>query len=154
MHANACRCPIGTRSERGYSRWTGTQGFITLPSGKAAPLYVALYTVISRSGNLIDQRPCQRIEFTDREILWFNWSCRTLIYRWGYMRLTSAKEFAALILKARNAQKMTQPELAAASGTGVRFIVDLEKGKPSCQLEKSLIVARMLGIEIFGEVKE
>lgn len=70
------------------------------------------------------------------------------------MRLTSAKEFAALILKARNAQKMTQPELAAASGTGVRFIVDLEKGKPSCQLEKSLIVARMLGIEIFGEVKE
>lgn len=42
--------------------------------------------------------------------------------------------------------------LAARSGTGERFIVELESGKPSCQLEKALIVARTVGIEI-GDLK-
>lgn len=36
--------------------------------------------------------------------------------------------------------------------TGERFIVELESGKPSCQLEKALIVARTVGIEI-GDLK-
>ncbi len=48
----------------------------------------------------------------------------------------------------RKARGWTQTELAARSGTGERFIVELEAGKPSCQLEKSLIVARTVGIEI------
>jgi DNA-binding XRE family transcriptional regulator len=48
----------------------------------------------------------------------------------------------------RKALGWTQTELAARSGTGERFIVELESGKPSCQLEKSLIVARTVGIDI------
>jgi y4mF family transcriptional regulator len=51
----------------------------------------------------------------------------------------------------RNAQKLTQPELAGASGVGLRFIVDLEKGKPTCQIEKALIVAQMLGIQLIAQ---
>jgi HTH-type transcriptional regulator/antitoxin HipB len=50
--------------------------------------------------------------------------------------------------------ELTQGQLAAACGTGVRLIVDIEHGKPSCQLEKVLLVARMLGIVITAEVKE
>lgn len=42
---------------------------------------------------------------------------------------------------------LTQVDLAAASGVGERFVRELEKGKASCQLEKSLLVARMLGIK-------
>lgn len=34
------------------------------------------------------------------------------------------------------------------SGTGLRFIVDLEKGKPTCQLGKALAVLRTLGIKV------
>jgi hypothetical protein len=34
------------------------------------------------------------------------------------------------------------------SGVGVRFIHDLEAGKPSCQLGKALAVGRVLGISI------
>jgi hypothetical protein len=34
------------------------------------------------------------------------------------------------------------------SGTGLRFIIDLEKGKPTCQLGKVLIVLQTLGIKI------
>ncbi len=43
---------------------------------------------------------------------------------------------------------MTQIELAAASGVGERFIRELENGKPTCQLDKALRIARMLGIRL------
>ena len=61
---------------------------------------------------------------------------------------TNAKDFGKLIRSVRKKAKLTQAQLAAASGTGERFIRELEKGKPSCQLEKALLVARMLGIKI------
>ncbi|HEY9686232.1 MAG TPA: helix-turn-helix domain-containing protein [Coleofasciculaceae cyanobacterium] len=64
------------------------------------------------------------------------------------MGITTAEQFGALIRKTRKAQKVTQKELAAASGTGVRFIRELEKGKASCELGKSLLVASMLGLRL------
>lgn len=64
----------------------------------------------------------------------------------------SAQDFGSAIRNKRKALGWTQTELAARSGTGERFIVELESGKPSCQLEKSLIVARTVGIEI-GDIK-
>ena len=33
-------------------------------------------------------------------------------------------------------------------GTGLRFIVDLEKGKPTCQIGKTIGVLRALGLAI------
>jgi hypothetical protein len=35
-----------------------------------------------------------------------------------------------------------------ASGTGLRLIIDLEKGKPTCQIGKALAVAQALGLKI------
>ena len=43
---------------------------------------------------------------------------------------------------------MNQAELAMVSGTGVRFISDLENGKESCELGKTLMVLKNLGIQI------
>jgi predicted transcriptional regulator len=43
---------------------------------------------------------------------------------------------------------VTQEQLATAAGTGLRFIVDLEKGKPTCQIGKVLTVLQTLGIRI------
>lgn len=60
----------------------------------------------------------------------------------------NAKEFGSLIRKARKQAGLTQAELAAAGGIGERFLRELEKGKPSCQLEKALVVAAMLGIKL------
>ncbi|WP_144578777.1 helix-turn-helix domain-containing protein [Agrobacterium sp. DE0009] len=60
----------------------------------------------------------------------------------------SARDFGAAIREKRKSLGWTQTGLAARSGTGERFIVELESGKPSCQLEKALIVARTVGIEI------
>jgi HTH-type transcriptional regulator/antitoxin HipB len=64
------------------------------------------------------------------------------------MRLASATEFGKLVRHARKKAKLTQADLAAATGVGERFIRELEKGKPSCQLEKALLVMLMLGIKL------
>lgn len=55
---------------------------------------------------------------------------------------------AALGQTALNARKqlgLTQPQLALAAGVGVRFIVDLEAGKPTLRLETILRVLHALG---------
>jgi len=43
---------------------------------------------------------------------------------------------------------ITQRELALTSGTGLRFIIDLESGKATCQLAKALTVIETLGIKL------
>ena len=53
-----------------------------------------------------------------------------------------------LIRQTRKELNLTQKDLALSSGTGQRFIVDLEKGKPSCEFEKVLNVIQTLGISI------
>lgn len=64
------------------------------------------------------------------------------------MKITTAENLGKLIRSTRKSAHLTQAELAAASGIGERFIRELEKGKPSCQLEKALLVVQMLGIKI------
>lgn len=63
------------------------------------------------------------------------------------MLITTVKDFGALIRSTRKKVGLNQAQLAAASGVGERFVRELEKGKPSCQLDKALLVARMLGIK-------
>jgi y4mF family transcriptional regulator len=66
------------------------------------------------------------------------------------MPILTAKDFGKLVQTTRKKSGLTQAELAAASGLGERFVRELEKGKPSCQLEKALLVASMLGIKFEG----
>jgi y4mF family transcriptional regulator len=72
---------------------------------------------------------------------------------YGKFMIRSASEFGALIRARRKTLGWTQSELAARCGTGERFIVELEGGKPTCHLEKSLIAARVVGIEL-GDLRE
>ena len=51
----------------------------------------------------------------------------------------------AIVRATRTAQGLRQDELAGAAGVGLRFIVDLEAGKPTVQLGKMLQVLRALG---------
>jgi len=64
------------------------------------------------------------------------------------MQIRDLKELAKIIKEKRKSQKITQTELAAACGIGVRYIVDLEKAKESCQIGKALRVIQMLGIKL------
>ena len=60
----------------------------------------------------------------------------------------TTEELGEIVKNARKAQGLTQPQLAMACGTGVRFIVDLEAGKETCQLAKALNVIQTLGLAI------
>lgn len=63
------------------------------------------------------------------------------------MKILTAKDMGELIRATRSKAKLTQAQLAAASGTGERFVRELEKGKTTCQLGKALFVVQMLGIK-------
>ena len=60
----------------------------------------------------------------------------------------AASAFASLIRTRRKAMKMRQDELALATGVGRRFLIDLEAGKSSCQLGRSLLVAEGVGLRL------
>src|ERR1700733_3735950 len=58
----------------------------------------------------------------------------------------AAVAFGDLIRSRRKALKMRQDQLALATGVGRRFLIELEAGKSSCQLGRSLLVAEALGL--------
>jgi DNA-binding XRE family transcriptional regulator len=60
----------------------------------------------------------------------------------------AALAFGSLIRSRRKAMQMRQDQLALASGVGRRFLIELESGKPSCQLGRSLLVAKALGLDL------
>ena len=58
------------------------------------------------------------------------------------------KEIGAVVRQARLAQGLRQDQLAAAAGVGVRFLVELERGKPTVRLAKVLAVLDALGLRL------
>jgi HTH-type transcriptional regulator/antitoxin HipB len=52
------------------------------------------------------------------------------------------------VRETRRALGLTQPKLALSAGVGVRFLVDVEKGKPTAQIGKIMRVLVALGIEL------
>lgn len=57
-------------------------------------------------------------------------------------------QIGELIRDTRKKLGVTQKDLALTSGTGMRFIIDLEKGKETCELGKTLTILNTLGIKI------
>lgn len=62
--------------------------------------------------------------------------------------MRTTEQLGTAIRTRRKQFKITQKELAMTCGTGLRFIVDLEKGKPTCQIGKTLQVLHALGLAI------
>jgi HTH-type transcriptional regulator / antitoxin HipB len=62
--------------------------------------------------------------------------------------IQSPSQLGTLLRAARKQLGLTQPQLALAAGVGVRFMVDLEAGKPSLRLEHVLRVIDALGGEV------
>ncbi len=60
----------------------------------------------------------------------------------------TTEQIGKLVRDTRKALGRTQKDLALTSGTGLRFIIELEKGKPTCQFGKALTVLKTLGISI------
>jgi len=59
--------------------------------------------------------------------------------------ISTAHTLGSALRAARKRLGLTQTDLALAAGVGVRFIVDLEGGKPTVRLEQVLRVIDALG---------
>jgi HTH-type transcriptional regulator/antitoxin HipB len=57
----------------------------------------------------------------------------------------SAAELGAALRAERKALGLSQADLALAAGVGLRFVVELEAGKPTVQLMRVLRVIAALG---------
>ncbi|MFI3243028.1 MAG: type II toxin-antitoxin system Y4mF family antitoxin [Akkermansia sp.] len=57
-------------------------------------------------------------------------------------------EIGQLIRAERKRQQFTQRELAGLCGVGLRFVVELEAGKTTAQIGKTLHILQMLGLKI------
>ena len=62
------------------------------------------------------------------------------------MQILYTRDISTLIKSTRKAQNLTQDDLAGLSGIGRRFISDLENGKDTAQVGKTLKVISSLGI--------
>jgi HTH-type transcriptional regulator / antitoxin HipB len=57
-------------------------------------------------------------------------------------------DIGKLIRETRKKLGVTQKALALTAGTGLRFIIELEKGKETCEVGKALTVLNTLGIRM------
>lgn len=64
------------------------------------------------------------------------------------MNLTTAAELGVRVRQVRRAHDLTQAQLAGLAGTGVRFVSELERGKPNVALDKTLQVLTALGLRL------
>ncbi|HEX6017566.1 MAG TPA: helix-turn-helix transcriptional regulator [Burkholderiaceae bacterium] len=67
--------------------------------------------------------------------------------------IRSSVELGALIREQRKRLALKQLDLAGLGNTGNRFIVDLENGKPTVQLQKVLDLMDLLGLEVVVRTK-
>jgi HTH-type transcriptional regulator/antitoxin HipB len=63
------------------------------------------------------------------------------------------KTIGKLIRKSRKEQGLSQAEAAGYLNVGIRFLSDLENGKPTVQLEKALHVLNSLGFKVIAVPK-
>ncbi len=64
------------------------------------------------------------------------------------VQIPDSAALGQMVRATRKGLALTQPDLALTAGVGVRFILELEKGKPTAQIGKVLLVLRTLGISV------
>jgi len=64
-------------------------------------------------------------------------------------RILDINDIGSLVKQKRNQLNMTQSQLATVSGAGVRFLSDLENGKPTMQIGKILEILHVLGLDVY-----
>ena len=62
--------------------------------------------------------------------------------------IKTPEELGSAIRKRRKKAGLTQKKTADLAGIGVRFLSELERGKPTAQIGKTLMVAQLLGLEL------
>jgi len=68
-------------------------------------------------------------------------------------KISTVADLGRVVLGARKEQNLTQADIAGLAHTGNRFLVDLEKGKPTIQMQKALDILELLGLELIVRKK-
>ncbi|MCR5426595.1 MAG: helix-turn-helix domain-containing protein [Lachnospiraceae bacterium] len=68
------------------------------------------------------------------------------------MKITDAKSFGEAVRSRRKKLGYTQRYISEFTGISVSFLSDLENGKRTIELDKSLTIANLLGLDV--ELKE
>jgi y4mF family transcriptional regulator len=68
-------------------------------------------------------------------------------------KLTSVAQLGKLVREVRKEQGLTQLDLAGLAGLSNRFIIDLERGKETLQIQKVFEVLALLGVELTAKRK-
>jgi HTH-type transcriptional regulator / antitoxin HipB len=71
----------------------------------------------------------------------------TLLNRMKAMRYTP-QDIGKLVRETRKGLGVTQKALAMTLGTGLRFIIELERGKETAEIGKVLTILQTLGIQL------
>ena len=66
--------------------------------------------------------------------------------RYGIVR--SPQELGAIARAHRKSRGLTLEQTAGVGALGIRFLSELERGKPTAQLGKALEALRLLGLEV------
>lgn len=69
------------------------------------------------------------------------------------MNINKAKQLGQVIRQARKERGYTQQELADFSGCSIMFVSNLERGKPTCELEKAIRVANTAGVDLIAKIR-
>ena len=70
------------------------------------------------------------------------------------LEISEMMQIAEAVRKTRKKQKVSQTVLSQASNVGLRFVGDIERGKPSVQFDKLLAVLTSLGISLKLELPQ
>ncbi len=64
------------------------------------------------------------------------------------MKITDSASFGETIRKRRKQMGYTQKYISEFTGFSISFLSDLENGKKTIELEKALIIANLLGLDV------
>jgi len=62
--------------------------------------------------------------------------------------IMNSRELGAAVRGERKRLKVTQKELAMTAGVGLRYLIELERGKPTARMEGVFKVLQMLGLKL------
>lgn len=66
-----------------------------------------------------------------------------------YGRVRSVEELGRVVRWRREESGFRQADAAALAGVGARFLSELERGKPTCELGRALRVLERFGLEMW-----
>jgi y4mF family transcriptional regulator len=89
----------------------------------------------------------QRPEHSRSGNSWTPQAESAIVFPIGNITVT-VERIGTIVRQTRMAQGLRQDQLAAAAGVGLRFLVELERGKPTVRLDKVLAVLRALGCRL------